>query len=72
MVAIALQHRRDDSCRGQHAQGLCLSASPMFMPRRSNIEFADERLAQSTLQAEAKVDALVDDLLRRRGLAAEA
>lgn len=44
----------------------------MFMPRRSNIEFADERLAQSTLQAEAKVDALVDDLLRRRGLAAEA
>jgi FMN-dependent NADH-azoreductase len=35
-------------------------------------EFGDERLAQSILQAEAKVDALVDGLLRRRGLAAAA
>ncbi len=35
-------------------------------------EFADERLAQSILQAEARVDDLVDDLLHRRGLAAAA
>lgn len=35
-------------------------------------EFADERLAQSIRQAEARVDEIVDDLLRRRGLAAAA
>lgn len=35
-------------------------------------EFADERLAQSILQAEAKVDGLVDELLRRRGVAVAA
>lgn len=35
-------------------------------------EFRDERLAQSILQAEAKVDEIVDHLLRKRGLAVAA
>lgn len=35
-------------------------------------EFGDDRLAQSILQAEARVDELVDDLLRRCGLAVAA